>query len=768
MISIDYLNDLQIPNYKSRSHYDDNTPYAEETDEEYLIRMGYPVSNLTKGNFTSTDLTLLMAINKDSTKDYLGYPDKAVYPKIELDAELLSQITKNNSSSKTIELGEYPQTKVEPDTQKKLEQLFIQRGSSNSKEFKKTGKTYTIPSTIIKEEPKVVIKPKQYNFGIVSGRVVNKHCKTTYKSYEEYEYNNEKYIRFINNNNEVYWLKVLPIKWEIEDGVLYSKLGLFNNICKTEKEYEEIYLKIRYYVKVHTIKPSREDTEQFLKKYFLKDILQSTKLTKTIKYNNIYELKAIIEELKDFTGIAQIILDGPELSDVAMNTIKNILPKEIILSYINKVKDNPTRINKYSNDIEELLDKIYDICNNLPDNTKKSIMDEVNSLLDQYDNDLKEAKPKYGNIYELDIDKKDIAYLKTSLLSNLELIILNLKNEDKTIKLLEKLSKYKRLLSQNGTILVNDDNSTEAKINNIIFILNEMSNSKKETFEKSLISFIDDAINELSKELEKETNDKPDLSLSKDSNIDRKLDLNISKLYDEILSYRNTALPFEKLLNALNKEDNNSSNLIEEIKLIEEKIKELKENNIKYKDDIETRFNNIKEKYIQLITDILNNNDLLKKTNSKEIEISIRKEIQELAKLIKKYDILEVLEEQSNNKYNKDSILKELEESKDIINRKIKKDISKEDESKAITSTVIELNNYIVDNVIEEEIKNEMRNDLINRIDESIKNLTTKDIKNAKEYNKELKNILHDLIVDVGLKIDIYIANDKYYNKHTK
>lgn len=123
-----------------------------------------------------------------------------------------------------VEFGEYPQQATSKDMQQILEELYL----LESKTFSKTGKKYT--------------------------KVDSSMDKT---SYDEYEYNGEKYIRMklssnqgsvTLSNGEKYadgdyvWIKVQPIKWLVdkENDTAISKNILLNIKCK-EKNSDIMY-----------------------------------------------------------------------------------------------------------------------------------------------------------------------------------------------------------------------------------------------------------------------------------------------------------------------------------------------------------------------------------------------------------------------------------------------------------------------------------------------------------------------------------------------
>ncbi|MEE3342706.1 MAG: hypothetical protein VZS44_01290 [Bacilli bacterium] len=780
-------------------------------DYKSIKTLGYPTSCLEEESFNKTDLAELTSYDYYMARFIpvfrYGSINEIVYPKLLLPKDILLSLIDEYSDDNIIEFGEYPQTKADPVVGQELEQLYKTASSfyNNSKasayqKLKLTGHTYTIETTpIIKSEPSDAYYGKY--------RFQNRESKDRVTKYNEYEYKGNKYIRFVDNrkgkSNEVIWLKVLPIKWEVENGILYSKLGLFNSFLGNEDRnisryaYEVMNRDVPYYEKDYYyenwwkkkpwsfIEISDYKTSNFLENNFLKDILQSVNLTKVIKYTNFNELKSILNGNKDQAHkdkkknntdimhnifqqntkeydrvkiyddtkrITKLILDGPELTSSEIKKIKRLISPLIELSFKN---------GDFSEDIQDLLDKIYNISNNLPDNTKKSITDKVSKLLKQYKKDLKEAKPEFGSSNDFNLGEKDIDLLKPLLLNELELILLQLTSEDKAINYMEKLSNYKKILSTSPKELIKDDSSIYAKINNIIFMINEINNNK-ESYREELIKYLDDATRGVSKELEKGIDFKPDLSYNNGFDIDKKLDLNISKLYDEVSLSYNKIIPFVKLLNALEKNTNTSSDIIEELNLIEEIVNNLSNNN--YKEDINNKFNSIKAKYINMLKNIIGNKDLLNNTKYEKIETKLIKEIQELLIMIKQYNIMDSLK---TKKYDKEDLLNQLEESKQIINNKETVKITKDIELKAITSTITEMNNYLYKKIPDKDTRDMIRNLIIKKIDESIEDLNKKEINNLKDYNQELRKILYSL-VDVELEMEIYNKRISNYEKHTK
>ncbi|MEE3342709.1 MAG: hypothetical protein VZS44_01305 [Bacilli bacterium] len=447
------------------------------------------------------------------------------------------------------------------------------------------------------------------------------------------------------------------------------------------------------------------------------------------------------------------------------SSLYRFMNKYMVKDILQSVKKQ--KYGKYPQDIQELLDKINNIVDNLPDNARKPILDKVDKLLSDYDKDLEDSKPKYSLNDEFDIDKKDISMIKSTLLVELEMIVMKLTSEKKAINLLSKLSDYKRLLFTNPKELIRNDDSIDSQINNIIVMINDITSNKKDFFENELVKYIDEAIKEVSKELEKGIDDKPD-AFPPRFDADMQLKLNISKLYDNVSLYHEKAIPFEKLLSSLEGKDNLSEidELLTGINKITSELTDKEQ-----KEEIKRKKNNIIIKYINMIKNIINNDELLKNSNYEKIEVNFRRELQELLLLIKKYNLLEVLTPLTPKKYMNYNyeLGNQLCLCKKIIEGYEKCDVPYENSNDIIESTIAELNNDLLDSEIDEEIKKEIFDDLKKILDKynyKIDNNNIK-IKNYEEYSKIVFEILKE-IMNVRIHMDMYLKKVKEYNERTR
>ena len=175
---------------------------------------------------------------------------------------IFSQISPNRvrgyNGTEEVEYGEYPQYAADSRMQSILE-LEYNRG------IKKTGRSYTFDS----------VKYDDYCTGFKP------------VTYEEYEYQEKKYIRIRANSDfggnkfklsngafyrddDYVWVEVSPVKWLIDDrtGILVSKIGLISGI--------------RFLGRNHNYKGdfSRTEMKEYLDRYMIHDLTQTATFTR--------------------------------------------------------------------------------------------------------------------------------------------------------------------------------------------------------------------------------------------------------------------------------------------------------------------------------------------------------------------------------------------------------------------------------------------------------------------------------------------------------
>ena len=180
-----------------------------------------------------------------------------------------SNVVRDASGVLEVKYGEYPQTIVIEPLADTLEKLY------NSRSLSKTGKKYTTDS-------------QKYN---------ENGIKFSPRTFEEYQYNGQKYVRFVGDYNcksemlsderetqegQYYWVKVEPIVWQVDEKA---------NIAVTKKL---IFAGVQFKNKIDYKGDFDEtDIKKFIDNYFSKEIVVDRNQT----YSEVEtDTKEILEE----------------------------------------------------------------------------------------------------------------------------------------------------------------------------------------------------------------------------------------------------------------------------------------------------------------------------------------------------------------------------------------------------------------------------------------------------------------------------------------
>lgn len=225
------------------------------------------------------NLTHLSMNDKNNTKE-LGVRPAIKYTDIELLA--VNKIV-NRYGIKVVEYGEYPQTVADDELSEELEANYV------NSTLVHTTKCYTMPD----------IKREDVNY-FTSDKLI------------EYEYNGERYVRFVNDSvkryihihngkdwiltnsdRRVFWIKVEPIKWLVDEK---------NNIALSEKV---LFSGIRFYLdNSKTYNFNKSNIKRFLDEYFSREILTLGLMktdSKSIK-EILNELESLRNEMSELTN----------------------------------------------------------------------------------------------------------------------------------------------------------------------------------------------------------------------------------------------------------------------------------------------------------------------------------------------------------------------------------------------------------------------------------------------------------------------------------
>ena len=304
---------------------------------------------------------------------------------------IFSQISPNRvrgyNGTEEVEYGEYPQYAADSRMQSILE-LEYNRG------IKKTGRSYTFDS----------VKYDDYCTGFKP------------VTYEEYEYQEKKYIRIRANSDfggnkfklsngafyrddDYVWVEVSPVKWLIDDrtGILVSKIGLVSGI--------------RFLGRNHNYKGdfSRTEMKEYLDRYMTHDLTQTATFTrlqdmtpeekaqfeekqKPAERRNPYGLKfGQVSEEEIIKGAIEsgvaVFLHGPS-SEGKSARVKQIDPTCEIIYLRNATPESLNGKSVYNQATGEMIDvkptwlkKLEEKCEKEPDRFHIVFLDEITNAL---------------------------------------------------------------------------------------------------------------------------------------------------------------------------------------------------------------------------------------------------------------------------------------------------------------------------------------------------------------------------------------------------
>ncbi len=303
---------------------------------------------------------------------------------------LLISIIRGYNDCEEVELGEYPQYVPDSDIQEVLENEY------HDGNMKKTGKNYTFNKANVDDSK--------------GFQPIN---------YDEYEYNNKKYIRiesassikagtnkyvikpFILSDGKLYtdygriWIKVSPVRWLIDrkTKTLISKRCLLSGIPfqSKDKDYDGNFSAtvMKEYLDNYMIKDLGLDNSLSSKK--TNSIVKNTNKERNFKqnpYNLTFDSVSEEEIIKGSieSGVA-VFLHGPS-SEGKSSRVKQIDPNAIIIYLRNSSPESLNGKSVYNQDTHEMIDikpswlkKLENICESEPDKLHIVFFDEITNAL---------------------------------------------------------------------------------------------------------------------------------------------------------------------------------------------------------------------------------------------------------------------------------------------------------------------------------------------------------------------------------------------------
>ncbi len=296
-------------------YIDDRYNYHDPEDDTLKGRAGWCYTRCSDGNGN------IRGVFSDGSRCYglrRYLRNGAIRPVLKLSPDIFNKITANRykgfNGTEEVLFGEYTQYVPDKNIQNFLEMQYRKHN------LKKTDSTYTFDRT------------GSFDFEQSFEKI----------TYNEYEYNNQKYIRIQNNsyskfelsngkkyrNGNYVWIKVSPVEWLIDDKTktLVAKRGLVSGIRFHTKDY-------KYNGNFYTT-----EMKEYLDKYMIHDLFQNVDLTNILSNNtqvdnitsNQYKLQYLLHELNKMESKIKHLIEeyqkiDPKYIDEIYNSYLNAL-----------------------------------------------------------------------------------------------------------------------------------------------------------------------------------------------------------------------------------------------------------------------------------------------------------------------------------------------------------------------------------------------------------------------------------------------------------
>jgi len=320
-------------------------------------------------------------VNEDGCSDF-NYVDSRVGGcRLALPYSSIKSISSNkvrgNSRVLEVKYGEYPQTVVNENMSSRLEGWF------NNNVLKKTGKKYTTDSQ----------KYDEYS------------SKFSPRIFEEYEYNGQKYIRFVGDYNckgekmsdgreieegKAYWVNVEPIVWQVDEkaDMAVTKKIIFAGVqFKHKRDYKGDF--------------SKTEIKKFMDNYFSKEIVNNLVQEEVVEkkeyisnsrkqnpYN--FNMSEVSEEdiIKSMVESNVAVFLHGRSSEGKSARVKQLDPDLEIVYLRNATPDSLNGKSVYNNESGEMIDveptwykKLKAKCEAEPDKLHILFFDEITNAL---------------------------------------------------------------------------------------------------------------------------------------------------------------------------------------------------------------------------------------------------------------------------------------------------------------------------------------------------------------------------------------------------
>lgn len=329
----------------------------------------------------------------------------------------------------------------------------------------------------------------------------------------------------------------------------------------------------------------------------------------------------------------KIIVINPKLSLIEKIAIKKLCKSKNITvefsdnSYLDNFLNTDNLIDNQDEDqVNKLINKIFNMINSLDEESKEIIINKIDSLIIEYQQKLNSSKPQFDFNQSLDLSVEDTSpkALKDNLIISLEIIVQNINIKSKIINFSKKINLYNQFLLGNDVEIKDDQNFD--KIKKIVKLAKLLDKSECITELNRLFDQFKEFMSCCLKE------DIINLTLENEDiekNFNKKLDI----IYNQIIILNNQLIQYYLLLNSL-RGFQNDLELSSELRQLENVFSNLIG---KTNTELTDLYKEIKNKYINIINETVNK---LKKgeevVSASEIEMNFRKELQTVLLMLKK------------------------------------------------------------------------------------------------------------------------------------
>ena len=421
------------------------------------------------------------------------------------------------------------------------------------------------------------------------------------------------------------------------------------------------------------------------------------------------------------------------------------------------VFNNNARYHDETVEVKQVLDKIYDIIDTMPVDTRELIVKKIELLIQEYKNKRNIRNRSSLNLTQnreinLTLDSK-ISKGNTELIIQLEDILAVLSKNNEYAEIINKMDDYNKLLDTDIKELPKECNSIDSFIMAIVYYAKKMNNENREKIINDL-RVIMGKPNEVFKVfLNNQVTDETGLTLEYRKNPKKSLMDELDSYLDKVRKFYSDNKNSLELMRVL---EDNQVIKTEKIDTIDEIIINTRYaiNNITdsvIREELDNKFNTVCVDYFNMLRRSVISNKSRDEYN--EIVMSLHKELEPILKDL-------------DNEIGKEKVFNDLmEELKECLSMVMNGKILDEDKDTGILiSFMNDILRVVNDNNLDEEGKQELREQIINFVKNEMNMLEVMQNGDSKEMVKDSleKKVWRDF---AGLCMDVTMAVYRYLNE---